>query len=142
MPFGTIGKRLEGCTVMTAGDASRIWFPEIVEALRAGWRPGLPCEGVVALRDCLQELLAAVRRERKLRPARYGCPDCGHEGSGAEAAISVRSMILALARFGIIDLLEMETAERHWQRYRRRNKLDRCGKQTGAEAIHQAEHIH
>ena len=46
---------------MPAGDASRTWFSEMIEALRREWKPEMPWEQVVALRDCLDAMLQEIR---------------------------------------------------------------------------------
>jgi len=53
---------------MTAGDAQRVWFPEMIEALRSEWRHGMSFEATVELRDELDAMLQRIRSERHIRP--------------------------------------------------------------------------
>ena len=86
---------------MAAGDAQRVWFPEMIESLRSRWRQGLSFEAIVKLRDDLDAMLQRIRSERHIRPPVFKCPKCGHVGEGAEPHVSVRAMILSVIRFGI-----------------------------------------
>jgi hypothetical protein len=86
---------------MAAGDAQRVWFPEMIERLRSQWRQGMSCDSLIGLRDDMDAMLQRIRSDRHIRPAIFRCPECGHIGEGAEPHVSVRAMILSLTRFGI-----------------------------------------
>ena len=45
---------------MVAGDAHRVWFPEMVEHLRLCWRDDLSMGALLGLRDDLEEMLTAM----------------------------------------------------------------------------------
>ena len=49
---------------MAAGDAHRVWFPEMVEHLRLNWRDDLSMEALVRLRDELDDMLGHIRSTR------------------------------------------------------------------------------
>ena len=85
---------------MPGGDAQRVWFPEMVERLRSGWYEGGPLGAVVVLRDELDAMLGDIRAARQIRTPITTCPQCGHTGRQPEPHVSVRALILALARFG------------------------------------------
>ncbi len=59
---------------MASGDASRTWFSEMVEALRREWRPDMPWEQVIALRDRLEAMLQEIRSSRQIRLPTMWCP--------------------------------------------------------------------
>src|SRR5260370_34235935 len=86
---------------MAAGDAQRVWFPEMIDQLRSQWHKSMSFDAIVELRDDLEAMLQRIRSERRIRPAGFRCPHCGHVGEGAEPHVSVRAMILSLLRFGI-----------------------------------------
>jgi len=48
---------------MAAGDPQRVWFREMVERLRDQWRPDMPFEAVISLRDDLDMTLQRMRSE-------------------------------------------------------------------------------
>jgi len=64
---------------MPAGDASRTWFPEMIEALRQEWKPEMAWEQVIALRDRLDAMLKDIRFSRGIRPPTMWCPVCNRQ---------------------------------------------------------------
>jgi len=56
---------------MAAGDASRTWFSEMIDALRQEWKSEIAWERVIALRDCLDAMLKEIRFSRGIRPPRF-----------------------------------------------------------------------
>ena len=86
---------------MAAGDAQRVWFPEMIERLRFQWHQGMSFDAIIELRDELDTKLQQIRSERHIRSPVFRCPWCRHVGEGAEPHVSVRAMILSLTRFGI-----------------------------------------
>jgi hypothetical protein len=86
---------------MPAGDASRTWFPEMLEMLRAKWHLDLTFIELIALRDELDAMLHCIRSERNIHAPVVTRWRCGHVGPGVEPEVSVRGMILSLGRFGI-----------------------------------------
>jgi hypothetical protein len=109
---------------MPAGDAQRIWFPEMILTLRSSWQPAMPFETMVALRDKLDAMLQQIRAERQVRPPIFRCQKCGYVGEGAAPHVSVRAMILAVARFGIAAPEAIRNIEKAWNGYRKQNGLD------------------
>jgi hypothetical protein len=113
---------------MAAGDAQRVWFPEMIERLRSKWHPGMSFDAIVELRDDLDASLQRIRSERHIRCPVFRCPLCGHVGEGAEPHVSVRAMILSLTRFGIAPAEPTYALEKGWAGYRNQNRLDLYGK--------------
>jgi hypothetical protein len=113
---------------MPAGDASRTWFPEMLGRLRTAWRADLSFVELVGLRDELDAMLHRIRSEKQIRPPVIRCPRCGHVGEAAEPDVTVRAMILSLARFAIAPAADVKALEKRWAAYRKQNGLDICGK--------------
>jgi len=116
---------------MAAGDAQRVWFPEMVETLRSEWHHGMSFEATVELRDELDAMLQRIRSERHIRSPVFKCPHCGHVGEGAQPHVSVRAIFLSLLRFGIADAEQIKTLQENWAVYRQQNRLDIFGKSEG-----------
>jgi hypothetical protein len=108
---------------MAAGDTQRVWFPEMVKALRSEWRHEMSFEAMIALRDGLDSMLQRIRSEPHIRTPAFKCPQCGHVGEGRQPHVSVRAMLLSLLRFGIADAEQIKTLEKRWALYRRQNRL-------------------
>lgn len=118
---------------MAAGDASRAWFSEMVEALRCDWKPHMPWDEIIALRDRLDAMLQEIRHSRGgIRPPTMWCPVCNQRTQQAPPSVSVRALILALGRFGIAPQTEAKSLEKRWAKHRKENGLDRDGKLSQA----------
>jgi len=112
---------------MPAGDAQRTWFPEIVDTLKREWDPRMSCTTLIALRDRLNDMLQAIRRERNILPPMMQCSNCGTKNRSAPPQVSVRAMILALGRFRIAPAAKVKELEREWTKYRINHRLDLYG---------------
>ena len=108
---------------MAAGDAHRVWFPEMVEHLRLHWRDDLSMEALVRLRDELDDMLGHIRSTRHISNPVFTCPACGHIGPGADPHVSVRATILALTRFGVATKEPAPTLEKAGPPTERRRDL-------------------
>jgi len=119
---------------MARGDEQRVWFPEMVDALRVRWHEGLAFDQLIALRDDLDSQLQELRSANGIHLPSIKCPDCGHRGKAAPPHVSVRAMILSLTRFDIAPAEQAYALEKSWSVYRREHGLDLYGKKSAAEA--------
>jgi hypothetical protein len=113
---------------MAAGDRSRTWFSEMVEALRREWKADMPWEEIIALRHRLDSMLQEIRLSRGIRPPTMWCPVCNQRTQQAEPSVSVRAVIFALGRFGIVPQVEFKSLEKRWAKHRKEKGLDRNGR--------------
>ena len=113
---------------MSSGDAQRTWFPEMVARLRAEWHVGMSMPTLIGLRDELDGTLYRIRTGRNIPTPIISCSKCGLTGPSAEPHVSVRALILALARFQIASKDQTRALEREWAAYRRQHQLDVEGK--------------
>jgi len=118
---------------MPSGDAQRTWFPEMVVRLRAEWRAGMSMPALISLRDELDEMLHRIRVGRNIKTPIITCHRCGMTGPAAEPHVSVRALILALARFEIAPKDEMRALEKAWATYRKQNHLNIEGKVSAGD---------
>ncbi len=109
---------------MAAGDAQRVWFPEMIEILRPQWHQGMSFDTIIELSYELDATLQGVRSERHIHSSVLRCPQCGHVGDGAELHVSVRATILSLNRFCIATAGQSYALEKGWASYRKQNGLD------------------
>ena len=117
--------------MMPAGDAQRTWFPEMVAILRQDWDRSMSMTELIELRDRLDSMVRSIRSERGIPASMMTCPSCGSTGHATPPRVSVRALILALARFGIASDEEVRSLEKSWNRYRRRQRLDMYGQEVG-----------
>lgn len=119
---------------MPAGDAQRVWLPEMIQKLRAEWQVGMSFPDLIELRDSLDSILRRIRFTGGIHPPVFKCPAYGKIGPAAEPKISVRAMILSLARFEIAEAEHTKILEREWAVYREQNQLDLYGKAIASES--------
>ena len=127
---------------MAAGDAQRVWFPEMVERLRDQWHPDMPFEAIVSLRDDLDAMLQRIRSVWNIGSPVFRCRDCGYVGPSATPHVSVRAMILSLTRFGIAPADPIHALEKQWAAYRKQNDLDLYGKHTTLPTVEDSSCTH
>src|SRR3972149_7070857 len=89
---------------------------------------------LIDLCDSLNSILRDIRFTRKIRSPIFKCPACGNIGPGSEARVSVRAMILSLARFKIAEPEHTKGLERKWAVYREKKQLDLYGKPIASES--------
>ena len=100
----------------------------MIEHLRTAWQADLSFDAMVALRDELDATLQRIRSDGNITSPVVKCPECRHRGPGAAPHVSVRAMILSLARFGIAPAEVAHVAEKAWAAHRKVQGLDLYGK--------------
>ena len=118
---------------MAAGDAHRVWFPEMVEHLRLRWRDDLSIDALLGLRDELDDMRGRIRSTRHISKPVLKCPVCGHIGRGTDPHVSVRASTLALARFRVAAREPARALEKAWSAYRKTAGLDLYGRAATSE---------
>jgi len=113
---------------MASGDAQRTWFPEMIVRLRSEWHEGMSMPALISLRDELDGMLQRIRTGRNIQTSIVTCRWCGTTGPAAEPHVSVRALILAVARFGIASKDQTCRLQKAWVEYRKQNRLDIEGK--------------
>jgi hypothetical protein len=113
---------------MPSGDAQRTWFPEMIVRLRSEWYQGMSMPALISLRDELDGMLQRIRTGRNIQTPIVTCHRCGTTGPAAEPHVSVRALILAVARFEIASKDQTHPLEKAWAEYRKQHQLDVEGK--------------
>jgi hypothetical protein len=103
----------------------------MVAVLRREWRRSMSMAKLIELRDRLDSMLQWIRSERGILSPVMTCPSCGSTGRAAPPKVSVRALILALARFDIAGAEEVRGLEKSWNRHRREEGLDIHGQEAG-----------
>ena len=112
---------------MAAGDAQKVWFPELIAMVRQAGDPAMSMDALLRLRDRLNTTLQTIRHTRQTLPAMMWCPHCQARHRAAPPTVSVRATILALGRFTRATAVEVQALEKRWNSYRRQHHLDRDG---------------
>ena len=124
---------------MASGDASRTWFPEMVDALREQWRLEMSPDDLIALAARLDGMLQKIRVERNIQPPMMRCPHCGQRGRSPVMRVSVRTVLFALGRFGLAPSTVVKESDRLWKKHRLANGLDRYGKKDCCDPLRDKE---
>jgi hypothetical protein len=119
---------------MPSGDAQRTWFPEMIVRVRAAWHEGMSIPALIGLRDELDGMLHLIRAGRNIQTPIITCRKCGMTGHAAEPRVSVRALILALARFEVASRDQTRALEKEWAAYRKQHRLDVQGNASAAIA--------
>ncbi len=109
---------------MPSRDTQRTWFPEMIVRLRSEWHERMSIPALIGLRDELDETLHRIRAGRNIQTPIITCRRCGMTGHAAEPRVSVRALILALARFEIASKDQTRAMEKAWAQYRKQHRLD------------------
>ena len=95
---GSTSDRGKGGEPVPAGDAQRVWFPEMLEVLTAAWSPTTSWDELVDLCGRLTDLRTDLRRSRGILAPLMKCPKCGSVSRGDIKGVSIRSALFALRR--------------------------------------------
>jgi hypothetical protein len=113
---------------MPAGDAQRVWFPEMLSELHRAWSAGMSWEDLGALCARVTEMRREIRRSRGILPPLTRCPACGRASRADIAGVSVRSALFALAGEGLVTEAEFRRLDRDWMKHRATLRLDPYGR--------------
>ena len=83
---------------------------------------------LISLRDELDAMLQWIRASRNILTPTITCRRCGMTAAGAAPHVSMRALILALARFEIVSEDQARVLEKEWTAYRRQRRLTGEGK--------------
>jgi hypothetical protein len=121
--------------VMASGDAQRAWFPEMIEALRARWYRGISWEEVSAFVEAMQRMRDEIRASRNIKPVRMLCKKCGQYTLATPPKVSIRSLLFALKKAGLVSDAEFKDLDKEWKKYRSANQLDLYGRKVTASNV-------
>ena len=113
---------------MPAGDAQRVWFPEMLSELRRVWWANISWEGLAALCARVTEIRTDIRRSRGILPPLTRCRACGRASRSDIAGVTVRSALFALASEGLVTVAELRRLDHDWKKHRAALRLDRYGR--------------
>lgn len=118
---------------MPSGDALRVWFPEMVEALTSAWSAATDWNELADLCSRLTELRDRIRSSRGMEPPLMTCPTCGSVSRAVLKDVSISSALFALRKAEVLSDAEFERLDRDWKKHRATQGLDAFGrKKPGA----------
>jgi hypothetical protein len=111
---------------MAAGDAQRVWFPEMLDALKQYWSKEKTWEEIAIFAHKMTEERTNLRHAKGIKPAQWRCKDCGEILD--LAPITIRSCLFALRKMNAIDEEQLKQLDKDWKKYKKKNCLDGEGK--------------
>ena len=119
---------------MPAGDAQRVWFPEILEILIAAWSPSTTWDELADLCGRLTDLRTDLRQSRGIQAPLMKCSKCGSVSRGDIKGVSVRSALFALRKAGALSDADFQRLDHDWKKHRAVRGLDALGKKNDASS--------
>lgn len=116
---------------MPAGDAQRVWFPEMLKVLTAEWSPSTTWDELIELCRRVTAQRTELRRIRGIQAPKWKCPKCGSASRSDIAGVSVRSALFALRKVGAISDADFKRLDRDWGKQRDVRGLDPMGNAKG-----------
>jgi len=117
---------------MPAGDAQRVWFPEMIEDLKVHWSSSMSWEELAVFCRRLTDKRKRVRQSRGIIPPKIQCSKCGKVSRSDIQGISIRSALFTLKNNGIVSETEFKRLDRDWKKYKKSNSLDAYGNKTNS----------
>lgn len=112
---------------MPSGDAQRVWFPEMLDDLRATWSPSMSWPEVVVFCRQMTDKRRVIREVLGIRGPRFRCPRCGTTSRSNELRVSVRSLLFTLRKLGVVTNDELKVLDRSWKKHRVTASVDAYG---------------
>ncbi len=115
---------------MPAGDAQRVWFPEMLEELKASWSKTMSWDDLADFCARMTETRKQIRYERGIRPPKTRCSRCGKVSRSDISGVSIRSALFALKNNGVITDDEFKEIDKSWMKHKKKNDLDAHGQKS------------
>lgn len=113
---------------MPAGDAQRVWFPEMLEELQHMWSSSPSWDELAEFCQRMAEKRKQICESRGIKSPRFRCPTCGAEARARDPEVSIRSAFFALKKIGVITEVERKGFDKSWNNHKKNNRLDPYGR--------------
>lgn len=113
---------------MPQGDAQRAWFPEMLRELPKKWSPEMSWTEWSELCVAMTRRRNAIRKKRGITGPWMKCRGCGGVHEMGPPPVSIRSLLFALEKAGLLEDGEFATRDKEWKKYQRSHGLDCYGK--------------
>jgi hypothetical protein len=115
-------------TNMAAANSTRSWLPEMLEELERRWSRSLSWEEYSVLCERMTEIRTQLRRERGVKNSRMFCRHCNQVQEMSPYPVTIRSVLFALRKRGLLQEEELKRMDVEWRRYRSKHRLDGFGR--------------
>ncbi len=115
---------------MPAGDAQRVWFPEMIDELKRSWSRAMDWKELAHFCELMTQKRRQIRQERGIQPPKTRCTKCGEVSRSDISGVSIRSALFALKNNGVITDAEFKDLDKSWMKYKTECGLDPYGWKT------------
>ena len=119
---------------MPAGDAQRVWFPEMLARLK---QIDFAFDDWPAVADFCSEMTefrSELRQAKGIKDPLMKCRRCGQPLVFFDG-ISIRSFIFAIHKQAVISESELKQLDLSWSKYRKIHQLNKFGRAQGLDKI-------
>jgi hypothetical protein len=107
---------------MAAGDNFKVWFPEMVQIIKDQWHSKLSWDEMGVLCSSMMDYRDELRKEKGIKNAVTLCNKCGNKHELKLVKITIRSLLFALKKNNVIDVVTFEKLDLSWKKHQRVSK--------------------
>jgi hypothetical protein len=118
---------------MAAANSTRSWLPEMLDELQQSWSRCLRWEEYSSICDRMTEIRTQLRQERGVKGPKMFCRRCKEIREMTPGPVTIRSVLFALRKRGLLTDEELESMDVEWRRYRAKHRLDGRGRKRAEQ---------
>ena len=103
---------------------TRSWLAEMLEELERRWKPSFAWEDYGPLCERLTEIRTRLRQDHGVKNPRMFCRHCNGVHEMILAPVTIRSVLFALKKKGLLTETQLNQMDVEWRRYRSKHRLD------------------
>ncbi len=100
----------------------------MLDELTRSWSRSLRWEEYSSICDRVTEIRSQLRQERGVKGPRLFCGHCKEVHEMTPVPVTIRSVLFALRKAGLLADVELEKMDAEWRRYRSKHHLDGCAR--------------
>jgi len=106
----------------------RSWLPEMLDELQETWSRSLRWEEYLSICDRMTTIRTRIRQERGVKGPKMFCRHCQEVHEMNLGPVTIRSVLFALSKRGLLTDEELQNMDAEWRRYRSKHRLDGSGR--------------
>jgi hypothetical protein len=106
----------------------------MLDELERSWSRSLGWEEYSSICDRMNEIRTQLRRQRGVKEPKMFCRHCNEVHEMTLAPVTIRSVLFALRKRGLLTDEELHEMDAEWRRYRSKHRLDGRGRRRAEPA--------
>jgi len=103
----------------------------MLDELQETWSRSLRWEEYLSICDRMTTIRTRIRQERGVKGPKMFCRHCQEVHEMNLGPVTIRSVLLALRKKGLLTEEELRQRDTEWRRYRSKHPLDGSGRKRG-----------